>query len=73
MLRCKDGSFYCGITNDLAKRELAHNSGKGSKYVYSRGGGTIIYSEVFNSKSEALKREAEIKKLPRNKKEQLQR
>ncbi len=71
ILQCKDGSFYCGITNNLEKRLLAHNSGKGSKYVHSRGGGNIVYKQKFKSKSKALIREAEIKKLSRIKKELL--
>jgi putative endonuclease len=65
ILRCKDGTLYCGSTEDLEKRELLHNSGKGSKYVRSRGGGKIVYSEKFRSKSKAMQREAEVKKWPR--------
>ncbi len=68
---CKDKSLYAGITNDLKKRELAHNQGKGSKYVKSRGGGKIIYFEKFKTKIKALKREAEIKKWPKTKKQKL--
>lgn len=71
LLRCKDGTLYTGITDDLKKRELAHNTGKGSKYVHSRGGGKITYSETFKSRPLALKREAVIKKLPKIKKELL--
>lgn len=71
ILLCKDGSFYCGITNDLQKRLAAHNSGQGSKYVHSRGGGEIVFKQKFKSKSKALKREVEIKKLNRIKKELL--
>ncbi len=72
LLRCnKDKSLYCGSTNDLSERERKHNSGSGSKYVTSRGGGTIIYSEPFGTKSEALKREATIKNLSKNEKEAL--
>lgn len=62
ILRCKDNSLYSGYTKDLKTRELLHNSGKGSRYVKSRGGGTIVYSEKFKTKSKALKREAEVKK-----------
>ena len=62
---CKDKTLYSGICKDLKQRELAHNSGKGSAYVRSRGGGKIIYSERLNSKSAALQREAEVKKLSR--------
>jgi putative endonuclease len=63
--------LYCGSTNDLKHREMLHNSGKGSKYVRSRGGGSIIYSEKFKSKGKALRREIEVKKWPRVKKLEL--
>lgn len=65
ILKCRDKTLYCGMTNDLIKRELQHNSGKGSAYVRSRGGGKIIYSEIVKSLSVALKREAQIKKMSR--------
>ncbi len=71
ILRCKDGSLYSGITNDLAKRLAAHNSGKGSKYVFSRGGGKFVYHKKLASRSAALKREATVKKLSRTAKENL--
>ncbi len=50
------------------KRELMHNSGKGSSYVHSRGGGKIVYNEPCKNLSSALKREAEVKGWPREKK-----
>jgi len=71
LLRCKDNSLYCGATADLARRESLHNSGKGSAYVRSRGGGQIIYTERFRSRGKALRREAEIKRWSKAKKEQL--
>lgn len=71
LLRCTDGSLYAGSTNNLLKREQLHNAGKGSAYVRSRGGGTIVYFEGFSTRSEALRREAKIKRLPKLKKELL--
>lgn len=71
LLRCKDNSLYAGITDNLKKREEMHNIGKGSKYVFSKGGGKIIYSENFLDRTQALRREAEVKKWPKNKKEKL--
>jgi putative endonuclease len=68
ILQCADSSLYCGYTKNIKQRELDHNSGKGSKYVLSRGGGKIIYFEKFKTLSEALKREAEVKLWPRPKK-----
>ncbi|HAG27655.1 TPA: endonuclease [Patescibacteria group bacterium] len=71
ILQCKDNSLYCGYTTDLKQREQEHNLGLGSKYVRSKGGGKIVYSEKFKSRSEALKREALIKTWTRQKKLQL--
>ena len=71
LLRCKDNSLYAGITKELKEREKTHNSGKGSTYVRSRKGGKIVYSEKFDNISEALKREREIKKWSKLKKESL--
>lgn len=65
LLECKDGSLYCGYTNDVKKRLIAHNTGKGAKYTKSRLPVKLVYQEEFNTKSEALKREAAIKKLKR--------
>lgn len=71
ILQCADSTLYCGYTKNLKQREADHNSGKGSKYVRAHGGGKIIYSEKFDSLSEALKREAEVKLWPRSKKLEL--
>jgi putative endonuclease len=68
LARCCDGSLYSGYSQDLVKREKAHNSGKGAKYTSSRKPIKIVYSEKFETKSEALKREAEVKKLARSEK-----
>lgn len=65
ILVCNDESFYCGYTNDLEARLAAHNSGKGAKYTKSRLPVQMVYHECFETKSEALKREAAIKKLKR--------
>lgn len=68
ILQCADKSLYTGWTTDIRKRLAAHNSGKGAKYTKSRLPVKLVYFECFDSKSDALKREAAIKKLPRNKK-----
>lgn len=69
MLRCADDSLYTGWTTDLAGRLDAHNSGKGAKYTRSRLPVRLVYFEEFDTKEEAMKREAAIKKLTRAKKE----
>ena len=71
ILRCKEGSLYTGITNDLPKRLAAHNAGTGAKYTRSRGPVTLVYCEKVRDKSQALRREMEIKGLSRKEKLQL--
>lgn len=65
ILLCEDKSFYTGSTNDVEKRFEAHRNGKGAAYTKSHKPVKIIYSQNFQTKGEALKREAEIKKLKR--------
>ena len=71
ILQCKDGTYYTGWTNNITKRINDHNEGKGAKYTKGRGPLTLVYVELFDSKNEALKREAAIKKLTRLKKQEL--
>lgn len=71
LFRCKDGSLYAGSTTDLKKREQVHNSGKGSVYVRSRGGGFLVYFEQCATWSAALQREAAIKRMSKLAKERL--
>ena len=68
ILKCSDGSFYTGITNDLEKRIATHRSGKGSKYIRAHLPVEIVYREKLQTKSDALKREREIKSWSREKK-----
>ena len=65
LLRCADGTLYCGITNDLDKRIAAHNAGTASKYTRGRLPVELVYAEPCADRSEASKREREIKALPR--------
>ena len=71
MLRCGDGTLYTGITDDVDRRLAAHRSGKGAKYTRGRGPLELVYTEEQPSKSAALRREVEIKKLRREQKEAL--
>lgn len=68
ILRCRDGSLYTGITNDLSKRLQAHAAGKASRYTRSRLPVRLAYQEPQATKSLALKREAAIKALSREQK-----
>ena len=71
LLRCSDGTYYCGWTNDLDKRVAAHNSGKGAKYTKTRRPVELVYFETFETKQEAMSREYHIKRLTRAEKEEL--
>ena len=68
LARCADGSLYAGITNDLAARAAAHNRGRGASYTRGRLPIVMVYSERAETRSAALRREAEIKRLTRRRK-----
>lgn len=68
ILRCSDGSFYTGWTNNLEKRLDSHNEGKGAKYTRARRPVELAYYEVFNTKEEAMRREWQIKRMTRKRK-----
>lgn len=70
VLLCRDGSLYGGYTNDLERRVRQHNEGKGAKYTRGRGPVTLIYSKVFDNKSDAMKAEYHFKKWSRTKKDE---
>ena len=71
IVRCCDGTLYTGYARDPREREKVHNSGRGARYTSGRLPVTLTYSEPFDSKSEALKRECELKRWSRAKKEAL--
>lgn len=68
ILLCKDDTLYTGWTNNLQSRIETHNKGEGAKYTRGRLPARLIYSEAFQTKQEAIKREREIKKLTKEKK-----
>ena len=68
LLVCSDNTLYCGYTNNLDKRIAAHNSGKGAKYTKTRLPVKLVYSETFDNKSDAMKREWQIKQYTRKQK-----
>jgi putative endonuclease len=69
MLRCRDGSVYTGITTNVRKRLLQHNDGNGARYTRTRGPMVVAYQESAVNESAARKREAEIKRWTKKKKE----
>ena len=68
MLQCRDKSIYTGITTDVKRRLTEHKAGIGSAYTRAHGAVRMLHAERFKTRSAALKREAEIKGWPRNKK-----
>jgi putative endonuclease len=71
ILRCSDGSLYCGWTNNLEKRLSAHNAGTASKYTRNRRPVELVHFEEFSTKQEAMSREYHIKRLTRKEKLEL--
>ena len=68
LVRCSDNSLYCGISNDIKSRVIEHNSGKGAKYTKSRRPVELVGISDEMKKSEALKLEYRIKRLPADEK-----
>ena len=68
ILKCSDGSLYTGTTTDISRRIIEHNNKKGGSYTRSRLPVKLLYKENHSTKSQALKREIQIKALTRNKK-----
>ena len=71
ILRCGDGTFYTGIAKDVLSRLKRHQGGKGAAYTKTHLPVTLIYQENDMTRSEALVREAAIKRLKRQDKEKL--
>lgn len=71
MLRCRDGTFYTGWTNDLRHRLTTHRSGKGAKYTRARLPVELVWFETADTKEEAMSREWHVKRLSRSQKQKL--
>lgn len=68
ILRCADGSYYTGHTDDLARRLAEHDAGQIAGYTATRGPLTLLFSEEFATREEALGSERRIKGWSRKKK-----
>lgn len=68
IVECSDETLYTGYTNDLEKRIETHNAKKGAKYTRGRTPVTLKYYEEYDNKVDAMKREAQIKKMRKEKK-----
>jgi putative endonuclease len=71
IVRCRDGTLYTGITNDLARRLASHDRGVGARYTRGRGPVTLVYQEALPDQGAALRREAAVKRLSRRHKQAL--
>ena len=69
VLECADGSYYCGITNDITRRVAQHNTGKGAKYTRSRRPVELRHHWLGLTHSTAAKSEYWFKRLSRRQKE----
>jgi putative endonuclease len=69
LVQCSDKSLYCGITNNLKKRLAAHNSGRGAKYTKSRRPVRLLSVSSKLTKSDALKLEYGVKRVPAGEKQ----
>lgn len=68
LIECRDGSYYAGITNDLASRYQAHASGKGARYTRSHPPLRLLGSRAYENRAAASRAEWEIKQLPKHRK-----
>ena len=71
LIRCKTGQLYTGITTDVQRRLTEHQSGKGAKYLRGRCPLQLVFQQEIGTRSQALKIESAIKKLPKKAKEAL--
>jgi putative endonuclease len=68
IIQCSDKTLYTGTTSDIERRVKEHNTKKGSKYTRTRLPVRLVYTETYNKRSEALKREIQVKAWTRAKK-----
>ncbi len=68
LLRCRDGTLYCGIARDVAARLAQHDAGKGARYTRGRGPFELLVKRRCKTQSDALRLELRIKALSRDEK-----
>ncbi len=71
ILRCRDNSLYVGMTTNLEARIKAHNSGRGAAHTYKHGPVELVYSEAHPTRLAAIRRERQVQRWTRRKKEAL--
>lgn len=68
IVRCADDTLYTGWAVNVAARVKVHNAGRGARYTQTRRPVSLLYSEELPTRADAMRRERQIKKLPRAKK-----
>lgn len=68
VLRCADGTLYTGYTTDVERRLEEHEAGEAAKYTRGRTPLELVHTEGFETRSRAMRREAEIKQMRRDEK-----
>jgi putative endonuclease len=71
VLVCENGTFYTGYTRNVEVRFRLHKKGKGAKYVRTHPPEKVVYVEKFETRSDAMKRERQIKRLTHAEKQKL--
>lgn len=70
LVRCADGTLYCGVTTDMERRLGEHNRGRGARYTRSRRPVTLVATAPFPDRSTAQKAEHHVKRLPPDRKQE---
>jgi putative endonuclease len=65
LVECADGTLYCGVSNDVDARLAAHNAGRGARYTRGRAPVRLVWREACGARGDALRRERQVKALPR--------
>jgi putative endonuclease len=68
LIECNDGSYYTGVTTDVERRFAEHINGDGGRYTRSHKPLRLLASRVIGTRSDALKAELAVKRLPKEKK-----
>lgn len=71
VVRCRDGTYYTGYTNDLPERIRLHNAGSGAKYVRGKGPVRVVYAKMYRYYKWAVSAERRVKQLTRTQKHAL--
>ena len=71
IIKCSNGSYYIGHTHNLHKRYVRHRIGTGAHHTAVNAPEEIVYTEQFDSEADAVRRERQLKRWSRAKKQAL--